>query len=212
MGKHYDGYVCEHTPGEHGDGFAWRICRAAAAVPLKLVLLSDDWFGIRLHYWNRRSRPCTGPATCPVCRQQVSRWNGYLLAVRCSDESHVVWEFTPAIHDDLAAAREKYGTLRGLQVRITRKDKRENGRLQFSEYGQTPGLATLPPAQDIVPIIFRIWGLPCPDAGPDEQHAAARLRPDDKPHKPRKPRQASTGNSEPVNIVQDLPGQMRLLG
>lgn len=212
MAYNLNGYGVEQSPSDHDRLYAWRIRRADAIKPLGLVLISENWFGIRTHYYGQRTIPHLTWGDCPGCRAGVSRWNGYLLAFDLREAERIVWEFTPAVYDSLVRLREEYGTLRGLFLKISRVKKIPNGRLQIEKSAPYTERLELPASQDIVPIIFRIWGVALPDGEEHSVLAPAAPGADDKPTGRPVRRRSSTGPSGPEQVMKDLPGQLRAFG
>lgn len=205
-------YGVERVPGGRDCSYDWRIRRAEASRPLEVAIISPEWFGIRVHYFYGRTMPHRTTGVCPGCAGGPSRWSGYLLAWDHGASERIIWEFTPAVYDPLESLLREYGTLRGIYIQVTRHKKVPNGRLKIKALGTYGAASQLPPPQAIPPLVFRIWGIPLADDGDSAAAAPTGPCPADKP--PRDPgrRRRQIEDREPVQIVQDLPGQMRLLG
>lgn len=212
MPYNLDDFVVESEPSGRDSRSPWRIRRAGAIKPLKLVVLSADYFGIRAHFYGNRTVPHYR-LECPACKAgNDSRWKGYTLAWDCDERERVLWEFTPGVQPDIAKLREKLGTIRGCQLRVTRAAQRNNARLQVEFKGVAPQMDQFPEEQPIIPILFHIWGIEPPECGGASVLEPCSPPPADTPPIRRKKRAGVQVTSGPVQVLDDLPGQMRLLG
>lgn len=146
-------------PDDKDRNFGWTIKRAGTDSVMKLVVLSSDIFGIRTHFFRGRTGPCL-LSDCEACEhKQLSRWKGYLLAVDASDQQQCIFEFTPPAALKLDEAKKKYGTLRGLQVYVSRASKKPNAKVNVT----VRGISVLGPQECpdywVWPVLAHIWGL-----------------------------------------------------
>lgn len=146
-------------PDDGDQNFGWTIKRTGIDGPSKLLCLSSDIFGIRVHFYRGRTGPCT-TRDCEACKaQHLSRWKGYLLAIETATRQQVIFEFTPPGATILDAARKEYGTLRGLQIIASRVSSKPNAKVMIS----VKGITVLPPHAcpdyAVWPILAHIWGV-----------------------------------------------------
>lgn len=154
-----DEFRIESRPSGVDTGFGWSIVRTPSDTGLGLVIVSDDIFGVRTHYFLNRTMPCMRRG-CPACAAgRLSRWSGYLLAVRIGGGEKVVFEFTPAAVPTFDAEYGERKTLRGLHIIATRASKRENAKVMVAVKGLHANAHKLPPSQDVWPILSHIWGI-----------------------------------------------------
>jgi hypothetical protein len=146
-------------PDNQDQNFGWTIKRASADGPAKLVILNSDMLGIRTHFFRGRTIPCL-LEDCPACEcKQLSRWKGYLLAIEIPTEQQVVFEFTPPVATTLDEAHKRHGTMRGLQVVVSRTSKKANGKVVLAVKGITVLGPQACPDYSVWPILCRIWGI-----------------------------------------------------
>ena len=146
-------------PDDQDQNFGWVIKRAGTDSSLKLIILSSDVLGIRVHFFRGRTGPCV-KVGCEACRlKQLSRWKGYLLAFEPATSQQLIFEFTPPGSVVLETAKEKYGTMRGLQIIANRASKKPNAKVQLAVLGCTTLGPSACPDYAIWPILARIWGL-----------------------------------------------------
>lgn len=149
----------ERLPSNEHGPTGWNIRRASHERGLLLVLVSTDLYGIRTHFWNRRTGPCLR-AACRACDEgQLSRWTGYVQAVDAKDGGQVLFEFTEAAAPTLAAAFDKYKSLRGLSVIATRTAPRANAKVHLTVKGLHSRAHELPAELPMWPLLAHIWGL-----------------------------------------------------
>lgn len=147
-------YRRSRMPNENQKSFGWTIFRAKPGKQTKLLILSDDIFGIETHWWNQRTGPCREHG-CEACLAgHESRWKGYLLCFDMATEQHVVLEFTPPPAETLDAARMNHGSLRGLVVNVGRAKATFNGKVTIEIKQKT----TIPPSKHEV---FGVWDVLC---------------------------------------------------
>jgi hypothetical protein len=159
MGWSIDNVRTERLPTGDDSSGSWTIKRASHERPLQLVIVSHDLFGIRTHFWQRRTGPCL-KVGCEACaKHQLSRWNGYLLALQVPSNERVIFEFTPAAAVTLDALFKEAGTLRGLKLLAGRAGGKLNGKVQVTSQGFTPNTHKLPADEPVWPVLSRVWGL-----------------------------------------------------
>lgn len=162
-------------PDNQDQNFGWVIKRAATEGALKLICLSSDIFGIRTHFWRGRTGPCL-VQDCEACKhKQLSRWKGYVLAIDASNQSQCIFEFTPPAAMQLEEARLKHGTMRGLQLIVSRTAKRANAKVVLT----IRGISVLGPQECpdywVWPVLAHIWGLTSKEAVDVDQESFKNL-------------------------------------
>lgn len=163
MGLDFNDCRTSRLPDDQDQNFGWCIRRAGNDSVLKLIVLSSDILGIRTHFFRGRTCPCLLDGCEPCKHKQLSRWKGYLLAIDASNEQQLVFEFTPPCAASLDEARKKYGTMRGLQLYVSRTSKKANAKVVVSVRGITVLGPSACPDYSVWPIIARIWGVASDD-------------------------------------------------
>lgn len=121
------------------------------------TILSEQLTGCSTHYYRRRTQPCVG-AECPICAEgQPRRWYGWLVGYDVARREKVLVEVPPGVALALRAYRGQVGNLRGHVIRLSRRNKKENGpvRGEFAAGKFAPEL--LPPCPDIHVLLARMW-------------------------------------------------------
>jgi len=159
MGIDFDNVRSERLPSGDDQHFGWTIRRAQPGGALLLHCISRDIFGVRTHYYRGRTGPCLRTG-CEACsRQQLSRWNGYLLCRDTKDGANIVFEFTPPAAMQLDEFFRQYGSLRGLRLIANRTANRANAKVTIACKGTMENPASLPSELQVWPILSHIWGL-----------------------------------------------------
>jgi hypothetical protein len=159
MSKVEDRFRFEDEPTDDDANHEWSIIRAPAEGILTLVVVSAQFRGARTHYFRGRTGPCAKTG-CEAClAHQISRWNGYLLAVVSGSQEHVILEFTPPARLPLKRLLEDMPTLRGQTLVVSRTSKKTNGKVNIISKGMHPNAHKLPPEVPIIPLLCRIWGV-----------------------------------------------------
>lgn len=222
--------VLEPQPRKSDVQFAWSIVRTPTdGRSLSLVVVSARVFGIRTHYYRRRTTPHLAH-DCPACRDGgLSRWTGYLLAAEWPAIRPVIFEFTPKAAESLFGISERVGSLRGSQIIASRHQKRANGQVRIDYKGEYRGQGKLPEDQDVLPILLHIWGLCDREGNIREQPGRAGMTPAEEAearaaslekHRPRASRRNRSDEPEKIGEMIDeaakkngapLPGQLNYL-
>lgn len=149
----------ERMPSDGNVSHGWNIRRASHEKALLLVCISHDLYGVRTHFWNRRTGPCLRNG-CQACKEgQLSRWTGYIEAVDVKDSAKVLFEFTEAAAPTLGAAFTKFKTLRGLSIIACRTAPRANAKVHLTVKGMHAQAHDLSEEVPVWPILSHIWGL-----------------------------------------------------
>lgn len=159
MDSYLDRYRIEPEPLGPDADHCWSIRRVKVRETLVVTLFSDKIFGIRTHFWNRRTAPCLTTG-CPACEHhQVSRWQGYLLGGDHATQEKIVLEVTAAAAPPLLRVYADTRSLHGLVIKCSRVGDRPNGRVRIVPNGQSANAHRLPLCPPIWPIVAHIWGI-----------------------------------------------------
>lgn len=200
----------ENHPNDRDSHYNWTIKRAPADRALPLIVMSRECFGIRTHYWAGRTGPCIR-AGCDACKAgRLSRWTGYLACIEPADGSQVLFEYTPPAAEQLQKLIAAQGYLRGTKLLAARSKKVKNARVIVTARGLYEHMDTLPPAPDILPILFHIWGIRSQEVSEVNAYDRDSLPESERPKRPR--RKAGLADLEADNrqLVKDLAGQLAL--
>lgn len=157
MGTPSEEFRFSRRPPSGNDNGGWSIVRARPKGDLKVVSLADDFFGIEVHFWNGRTTPCR-TLDCPACLAgMLSRWVGYLPGLSVPKWSPVIVEFTGSAAADLDAHRDRFGSLRGVNLRLYRPTEKPNGRVRVEECGLYKEPSRLPASPAVWPIVAKIF-------------------------------------------------------
>ena len=149
----------ERLPTDGDSGQGWDVIRANPEHPTPLTIVSTDLFGVRTHYHRGRTGPCLRTG-CEACQEgKLSRWHGYLFAVRSANSERVILEYTPPAVVALEAAFKEYGKLRGLNIIASRTSNRNNAKVTVAVKGMSPNAHKLPREPLMWPTLCKIWGL-----------------------------------------------------
>lgn len=159
MSADINAYRNSNRPDDADANLGWIIRRAPAEGTMKLVLLSREILGLQTHFYLGRTGPCLRDK-CDACRRNhLARWKGYLLAKDVSTMSQIVFEFTPPGVKSLVDAQKTYGTMRGLQIIVSRIGKKANSRVNIFVKGWTHIDERDMTDYNVWPILSMIWGL-----------------------------------------------------
>lgn len=135
-------------------------CDATARYNLKCLVLSEDVFGVEVHYAGR-TVPCPGADRgCRYCEiDRPTRWVGYVAATdTVARQKRWLVELTAGVMGEVDAWHKSNGTLRGLWAELTRPSHRPTGRLQIELKRLAVVLPEeLPKPFDVRAALARIW-------------------------------------------------------
>lgn len=152
-------YRRSRAPREDQKTYGWKIVRASPGKQLKLMVLSEDVFGIDTHYWERRTGPCR-EVDCPACLAGYdARWKGYVLAVDTSTHQNIVLEFTPPAFPAMDEGLKKYGSMRGMLISVGRAKATFNGTVQIVVRDRTIIPAGEYQVYGVWDVLAKIWKL-----------------------------------------------------
>lgn len=131
--------------------------------PVRAVVLSCDWVGVNVHWFDGRNRPCQlAPGQeCPYCvLGSVPRWKGYLAILIASRGRQALAELTGECLASCPALRADRGQFRGRQLTLRRTAASPRSAVHAElTVGAVQG--PLPPPTDIAEALMRLWfGVP----------------------------------------------------
>jgi len=127
--------------------------------PVNGVILSPALVGVKLHYFDQRSRPHIEPANlCEGCQRAIDlRWKGYLGCWDRHKGRLFLAEVTTEAYEKCGSFKEYKDRLRGLVVQLVRNGASKNARVS-AKLSMWAGPANeLPPAFDVKEALERIW-------------------------------------------------------
>lgn len=134
--------------------------------PVEGLILSSKLQGVWVHYVPQleKSQPHTDE-DCPWCEQKLGkRWKGYLAiqlihAVgNLSAGNHALLELTADACRACPELKDRTDTLRGKTVKVWRAGQKANSPVR-AELTKLRVMGGMPPAFEIVPALYRVWGL-----------------------------------------------------
>jgi len=144
-------------PDEGAETHKWTIKRAPARKSLVVACVSSVYFGIYTHFVSRRTMPCVRTG-CKGCEGGMRReWHCYFLAQDLKDMRPYVIETTAGGAVPIRQHFLRYGTLRGVQVRLERADDRNNAPVVVTICGTFRKAQDLIEEESIANVLFRIW-------------------------------------------------------
>jgi hypothetical protein len=121
------------------------------------IILSDDILGCYTHFWQGRTRPCAGPA-CNICAEGIARrWHAWFVTKNKHDSHQFLVEVPAGPALALAAWRKENFTLRGWLIKLSRANKKVNGRVIIEMSGPKVDSMLLPPCPDVPGLLLRMW-------------------------------------------------------
>lgn len=124
-----------------------------------LALLGDGFRWQELHYWRGKSVPHNAEWCEPCDFNCELRDRGYIACTPRNVIDIQILEVTDQCADAIADATERFKTLRGMVVNLSRKEKKANGKLRIDFSGTQIASDLLPTSPNVEEIMRRIWGL-----------------------------------------------------
>lgn len=121
------------------------------------IILSDDTFGTHVHFWGNSSIPHVDGVCRPCeagCRKEWLAWVGFLYE---KTKRIVVMELKPNIVRQLQVARKRLGTLRGMRVKLFRRNAKDKGVMVCQVAPEMADDFSLPRSPDVVKVMKTIW-------------------------------------------------------
>jgi len=148
-----------HVPLPKASGPYFPIVSPAPHYPVKGIILSKILVSVKVHYWNKRTAPCTAPGACEGCdiQKMKPRWKGYLAGwMPNAKDDRVLFELTRQSVEYLPFLMES-DNLRGLTITLKRKGEARNSPV-ICELGKPQDLGRPIPAEfDVKNALLRIW-------------------------------------------------------
>jgi len=140
---------------------------------LHLLITSDRWKGVWTHYFDERTRPCTGTELdCDGCfRKLARRWKAYFCGVLPVSGKNCIIELTHGAMQSCPALLDKSASFRGRRLTLFRKNAARNAPVCVRLEGAAVDLF-VPPSFDLLKALCNVWGinytpLPTPSRGSD---------------------------------------------
>lgn len=149
--------IWRDRPNRETRDATYSILRVPAKTIVRGTVLSPELVGTELHYFRRRSRPCTGN-TCDACKSgQPPRWYGFVFLLVDKLNIIQILEFTPRCFDAFDLYYTERGTLRGAHLSIHRMNERTNGPLVVKFDDVNLDRPSLPTPDDLRGVLMRMW-------------------------------------------------------
>lgn len=137
-------------------------CNRPERFKVAFYSLSTDVWGEEVH-WGGKSHICTMPdKPCSRCDGgHKTRWYGYLAATNYDRTKLFIVELTPGIMPTVEAYFDRWGSLRGAYLTLTRPSHKDQGRLEIDILRNDVAVSPndLPPAFDLQKVLHKIYGL-----------------------------------------------------
>jgi hypothetical protein len=157
MGSSSDGFVVGDRSPEYKGGAVWKLERCPGKGTFKFLVLSSKPLMVGTHFVSRSGKPCRA-VDCPHCANHVEqRWNGYLAIAMLPNKVKCLVEYTEGSQAPLIEAFERFGTIRGLQVIMSRPRGRFNSPMLLQCPGRQENTFDLPEEPDVFAEMCRIW-------------------------------------------------------
>lgn len=165
-------------PGPEDEPLGFDIFRTPTRKPFRAIVLSHRPVGSYTHYAGGRSRPCLGDG-CSICEHgQRPRWHGWLAVCDRKTFRRALFEYPRGADESLREALRRYDSLRGHEIRASRRRPEANARVVLEVSATLVDLDTLPPEFDVRSALVRIWGT-WRDSTERGQNRAAEKRAED---------------------------------
>jgi len=157
MGSSSDGFVTGDRSPEYKGGSVWKLERCKAKDVLKMIVLSTKPLMVATHYMSRAGKPCRA-VDCEGCAKRLeTRWNGYMAIVLLHNKTKCLIEYTEGSQPPLLEAFERHGSIRGLQLVMSRPRQRDNAPMLLQVAGKLENTFELPEEPDVFAEMCRVW-------------------------------------------------------
>jgi hypothetical protein len=147
-------------------GHALTLRRAPAGQPILGLPTSTKLLGLNTHFCHGRTLPCQAP-DCKACQESIPyRWHGYITYLDLKDRVHCLLELPAAATGNLVQWTDTHDSLRGSVIRISRQQKKSNGRVLSEIKARTETDILLPPEPDLIKALCTLWRIPYTTATP----------------------------------------------
>jgi hypothetical protein len=143
------------------------------------LIASADLVGAYTHFWKGRTSICTYPACEPCSTSRSARWYGFLHIWSPETNASGILELTPSCLPAVDDWLEKFGTLRGAKICVSRASHKINSRVIATLKASPYALEKIPPALDLIAQLSRMWEVTrdtAADADDDAQKVRANLK------------------------------------
>lgn len=136
-----------------------RLVRTPKDHKLEVLSVSRDLVGLFTHFWQKRTRPCTGPLCEPCQAGAEKRWHAWLGGWLPRINELCIFEMPAQAAMKLVKYREHHGTLRAARIFAYRPSMEPNGRVVLLVDRWNKSECDLPPEFDIREALGTIWGV-----------------------------------------------------
>lgn len=115
---------------------AWpiRVCRGSA--PMRFIILTPNYIGVKVHWWGGRSVPCEHGQECIPCQQGCrADWKGYVGARSTENDNVAIVTLTSSVALELGAKKREKSGMTGLVVTLYRSPAKDTGMLHATTHG-----------------------------------------------------------------------------
>jgi len=132
---------------------------------LTCLITSERWEGVYTHYFDGRTRPCTGDELhCDGCyRKLARRWKAYLCAVTFGSGRRCIIELTQGAMESCEQIIDRTTNLRGRRIVLVRQGEAKNGPVRCRLEASTSDLF-VPPPFNLHKALCVVWGINYGDA------------------------------------------------
>jgi hypothetical protein len=115
---------------------AWPIHTCRGDKPLRFIILTPAYVGVRVHWFGGRSIACENSRDCLAC-QAGSRvdWKGYVAARSTENENVGIVSLTSTVALQLWAMKRSVTGITGLVVTLHRSPAKNTGMLYATTHG-----------------------------------------------------------------------------
>jgi hypothetical protein len=157
MSPSSDGFVTGEQSPEFRGGSVWKLERCGARDVLKMIVLSEKTLMVATHFVGRSSKPCRA-VDCEGCKRRLeTRWNGYLAIILLPNKVKCLVEYTEGSQPPLLEAQHRFGSIRGVQLVMSRPRKRDNAPMLLQVSGRLENTFELPDQPDVFSEMCRVW-------------------------------------------------------
>lgn len=127
---------------------------------LKLLITSDRWKGVYTHYFDERTRPCTGnELNCDGCyRKLAKRWKAYLCGAILPYGKMVIVELTQGAMQGCPEIIDRTTHLRGRVLEMWRAGTSKTSPVKVKLQPMQSNLF-VPDAFNLMEALCVIWGI-----------------------------------------------------
>lgn len=144
-------------PPESEKAIGLPVLRAKQRGSLGGLVLSELCLGTWTHFFQGRTRACTGPG-CRICAaDHARRWHGWVVVQDSRSGKLAILELPANAALDLDDHAREYGSLRGYSMSIERPSGKVNGRVRLTISATKVPELSLKPCPDLRGLLLRMW-------------------------------------------------------